>query len=381
MTQISNSKEELNNFDRSYWIAKAKVGYPYMKDKKTKNYLPKQTIFEFAPETIKNDWEIALFALTKGCEILSDISPSLTNDKQFILEVIQKNHHLVNFSSLSENLRQDKDIFLEMSLKSPHYLYRYAPMIFRQDKSLTIELANKNYYILEYLPRIFEKDIDIFKSAVVANPKAVSVLKRSMINKIISTKKDSDGIYAKDILDKDINLMRYLSKKALNDITIVGEYIKNNVRYLPLTGPKIRDNEEFMLNFAKYNISSYCSERLIDDEEFMLKLITQNTQNALSLSDRLSNDMDFSKKLVHLDAYKNLSKNMLENPHVIKELLITHPDADTIYQTPYEKRKQLMQDAVNQGKTIMEIIELECLEYSLQHNLKDNNVSMKKIKI
>jgi hypothetical protein len=72
---------------------------------------------------------------------------------------------------------------------------------------------------------------------------------------------------------------------------------------------------------------------------------------------------------------------MLDNPHVIKELLITYPDVETIYQCQYEKRKQLMQDASNQGKTIMEIIQLECLEYSLQHNLKDNNVSMKKIKI
>lgn len=170
---ISNSPEEASITDLEYWTNKAKIGFPF--EYYFKKKIPRPYIFEYAPTSIALNKNLVLFALKNHTVNFFNIHEDLKNDKSFILDFIEQSGSYVPYSCFAKQLQEDMDIFYP-SFQKDAQAFRSLSNDLKRNREFVLELAGKNGLVLQYLPLLYENDLEILKTAVEQNFDAIVFL-------------------------------------------------------------------------------------------------------------------------------------------------------------------------------------------------------------
>lgn len=108
-----------------------------------------------------------------------------------------------------------------------------------------------------------------------------------------------------DLQNIDLNYLASPEFKKINDNEkYMIKFIEYHPNWLGLVSERLRDNEEFLLNILQKNIDiggfDYISDRLKNDKEFALKVMKINCKMLLYFSEEIKNDQEFIKKAIRL---------------------------------------------------------------------------------
>jgi len=355
-----NIPEEINNLDRQYWIdkilGKFDLGNIKKKEKKSKSFksfLNREivNVFEFAPESIKNDEEIALLALDKFKTHIQFIGNDLKNNKDFILNYVKKIDY-PSFFSLPLEIKEDKDVFFAYYKKS---ISCFRELLWDSKKFYnreTIkELLQINGSLMESLPNNFKDDIELAKIAIDQNASNIKFLNKRTTEKICV-----DKAYCKQLIEDYLDAFKYISLKLRGDKNFVLPYIRQDISFIEYLPKKLRSDKEFMEPFISSFTAFNClGDELKKDEDLMLKAAKYHVGIMYRVDESLKN-MDFYIKLVNVNpnTYKFFWKEVQKDPDIIiaflsheycydKEqnkvdpVLFLHPDELEICKNEYEK--------------------------------------------
>lgn len=132
------------------------------------------TFLEYASERLKNDREVVMTAITSEAEGL--ISPweilngkallfasdELRSDREFMIEVLQKNPNALEYAT--DELKNDKDIVTEV-VESCGFALKYASDELKNDKEVVLKAVKNNGVALEFASERLRDDKEIIIEA------------------------------------------------------------------------------------------------------------------------------------------------------------------------------------------------------------------------
>lgn len=319
-----NFPEEIHNFDRNYWINKVTT----ISDDNDKS----PSVFQFAPDIIKNDREINLLGLISGKKSPYNIEPHFYSDKEFLLEYFSKAKY-PRYSIAERSFREDKELALA-AYKSYSFCIIFFPNNLRYNKDFVLKLMSINGLGLEH---ISYSDYDICLTAVKQNLNAIKYIKdKNTLKKICN---DTNLVH--DILNLDNSNLAYLSSNIRNNLNLLAPYLDNNPYLISLVGAKINNNEEYMTQFCTKNkhntlIPHYLGSKLKSNMNFLLKFTANNSSYYTNShyatilfykKNPLKSFIDFKLKILEFD-----TKAIQTNPSLYSKMsLESRANEDIIY--------------------------------------------------
>lgn len=233
------------------------------------------TELHFAPDEVKADYDINLTAALIGKEFLWNINDKFRGDKNFILALIDNNYSRHIYSSLSYELKRDKELFIKLVGRNDEFRWKIAEEIL-DDRKLVLE-AMKIKDIFTKLDGKYDLDKEIVQLHLEHDPHSFKSLKKSMKN-YFSSPKRKDVIL--NLMNKSNSENYYLYKELLpalqEDLEIIDALLSksaSNVRYLP---DSLRNDKAFNLYaIDKYGITSITDE-MRKDRDVAEKIITKD---------------------------------------------------------------------------------------------------------
>lgn len=210
----------------------------------------KPSIFEYCSQKIKDDEEMALYAVK---------------------------HYNFNIEEVSERLKKDF-VFLNKVLENGFKAINLMPYDFLNDKNEMKKLLIKNIKNVEYVSKNLLND-------------------KSFVVEVLNETKVADYYFVKNISD-ELKNDQELAKKIIS----MSPYCLKCFLYA------IRDNESLVLEAVSrwgYTIR-FASERIRNNKEIAIKAIKNDFSSFDYISDELKNDNSI------LEIYKNTLKNTLK---------------------------------------------------------------------
>lgn len=293
---------------------------------------------QHAHYTLKSNKEVVLEAVKQNTSSLQFAHYSLKEDKDIVKETTKKlNLHGLEF--ISYKFRDDKDFILKLIQENDNFVLGWASDKLRDDEDVVNAAVGKSIRNLQYasqrlqnkrLEKEGKEDLKIEvgrRIHTIAKYKAEPFSnKQEFLNELKEVKLDSkkeDDFQEKykihdsktnlnyNILDDKEIMLEYLSlfpgeftfvsDRLKDDEEIVIEAVNQYAWTFRFASERIRDNKEFILNSLKpkgyaENILCYVSERLLDDEDFIKKMIEKFPDfpnDVISLSsERLKNEFE-----------------------------------------------------------------------------------------
>lgn len=208
-------------------------------------------------------------------EIFSRTSKKLLNNRETVMKVMQKTKDSSVLDYISDFWKDDEEIFYLMAKYCRDYVIKNASNRLKKDKEFVIkyyDIAGGAAWGLDYIDKSLLSDPDVIYSAVLPHACADTVL-------------------------------QYAGQKLLEDREFLLKVIKKNyVEFKNL--PNFQDDKDFILKIlnqdfiGKFNDSvgviRYASERLKDDKDIGLVVVSGNGTYMEYLSKRLRNDKDIA---------------------------------------------------------------------------------------
>jgi hypothetical protein len=321
--------------------------------KKLIKYLTKRNSFleisfSNANENLKDDEDVVRIAVRKSIYNFEYASVRIRRNEKFILELIEINPHIIQYSILKT------DKICNKALKIDGAVLPFCSSKYQSKKDIIIDaLTNINpiYYhwknILENINDELKDDKDLINYAVTKNPKsfksASERLKKdreiventlrndsSMIEYISDSLKDDKEIVKLALSknnkqkDRSSGLLEFASERLKNDKELALFAINsdhNNFKYLT---ENLKDDKEVAFAAVKGNGLNlkYASYRLRKDFDVALTAVKNNSASFEFVLESLKNDIDFVLESIKKDPSikKYLNDSMLKHPSVRKAL-------------------------------------------------------------
>lgn len=387
--QISNYPEEINILDKEYWLNKVRIGYPF--DYYYKKRLTRPNIFEYAPEQIKKDKEIATEAILHR-EYFGNIDPIFQNDKQFILDFLALNKGYHPFISFPEKMQLDEDIF-HICFENDVSCYRWLPYEKRKERDFSLSLVKKNALVYEYLPDIYQKDIEFGQAAIEQNLESLKFIPKSITTKLLNTKD-----IVEPILKEKSSYFEYIHSKLRKDKAFVTPYLQKNSYLFRFINKNLLQDKEFLSQFThdKYSISEilYLAHNTVkEDKEFMLSCIKTSYTSYYYLPYSLRNDVQLHRSIMkhNIETYLLFPESMKRDEYVLSELLSrtelcverhTWDREKDKYQStldlmPQDILEPLLDEALQQGHDPYPYVRSIFLDRKLSQELNEGSVKRK----
>lgn len=228
-----------------------------------------------ASEELQRDKELYLLAV-ETCNRYGNLPPipaAWKSDRKFISEALQKNGSVLE--QASEELRSDREILMQVAAKNDG-AYR--------DTKLSAELKADKEFLLKllsldgrFLLRIYEGkvmpdevDMDLVRAAIAQNYSAVLVF----------------------------------SYQALHDRDFVKQLVNIHGRVLEYLAPQFRDDEELVYDaVVTYRAFEFASNRLKNDEAFLMKILDKNPSCIAYAPVKYREDRALMERLIDVHPY------------------------------------------------------------------------------
>jgi len=307
--------------------------------------------FEYADESIK-DKELALIAekqadylnmasLKKNGQGLDLVDENITDNREFVTEVIKKNP--MAYRSVSPRLKKDKELLL-LAFKSIndygiYNMLMYADDTLKSDKELVLKILKLNSDQYKFIAPELKKDNDFILSIIKKTGKGLEYAtkeQRSDKSLIIEALKlntwafsEADNSLKRDrafILDEVAkvdytNFIFSIDKSLLKDKSFVYELFKRN--FFVENSPFYSDKALILklINDTNGSVSlSYIDKNLFKDESFMLTAIKKAGQGLKYATKEQQNDKALVLKAIsheNFDDSEFVGKSLLKDREFI----------------------------------------------------------------
>jgi hypothetical protein len=272
---------------------------------------------EFMPFNIRDNENIMLYIVNKDGLLIIHGSLRIQNTKSIIIAAILSNKKVLDYGYINiNNFKNDNDIIQAAILQEPILIANFP-----DNKDLALKAISVDYSVFEFISKDLKKDKD--------------VIIHSINNGLTLEYIDNDLKYDKDILD--IALFKNI----------------NNHKYLP--------------NFLKIKILKQGYNCLIENEEFMLDIVSIDGMLIKYGSNKIKNN------------YSIIIAALINNKNVINLLDKNDTLINLIYQIEYNYEKSYLKlrdiikyiDYVSKTKNYNKLLKLLLTKYK--------NICIKKI--
>lgn len=282
MNNLSLEESEIYNF----WTKKAQEPKTYTKKQKKAD-----DFFKDAPDFIKKNKEINLYALKNHKVHLSKVEPSII-DKEFILEYIKQNKY-IQFYAFPKKFQEDQEIFFSALSKDETVFFDYKE---KKDDEFIFKCVQTNPLLISKLSNKYKTNVELAKTAVDLDPKTIQFLSKQTTEKFCNNFE-----YCKILLEKNINAFPFLSRKIRNNLNFSLPYLLKKSLLITSLSKKNLNNPDLMLKFIKFLdfflIFEAIGNDLMANEDFMLQIIKLYPSKITQIDKSLKN-VDFFIKAV-----------------------------------------------------------------------------------
>lgn len=248
-------------------------------------------------EEQKDNEEFMLKLIKKDYFNIRYASDRLKNDSNFILKTIKASDE--GFKCLafaSDELKADKEFIMKIYKKIGNYTFALASETLKCDKDFILRLLKFNYLDFAYIWYELRSDREFMLNAISENGETIEFANYELRN---------DEEFMLNAIEKNHLCFVYASDKLRNDKEFMLKAIDKNFMVIEHAKNIFRDDKDIILTALErdsYGLSlSHASDRLRDDEEFMLQVVDVNIKALKHLSDRLKNNSDFMLKAFDKD--------------------------------------------------------------------------------
>ena len=215
---------------------------------------------------------------------------NLIEDKSLAMDIVNKNGLALKY--VSKKLRNDREVVLTATIKDGSAMI-YASKELRNDREFIYEVINKNAFALIGLGE-YRFDHEIVTMALNKNGHALRYVPEELRNnrEIVLTAVNRDGCS-----------LEHASKELRNDREIVLAAIKQNGYSLKYASKELQNDREIVLEAVKQNGYSleYASEEFQNDREIVLAAVKQNGYSLEYASEEFQNDREIVLEAVKED--------------------------------------------------------------------------------
>ena len=325
------STKMINEELKQEWLEKVKV--KQRQDIWGKNgRFSVNTELHLAPDEIKEDYDINLNAALIGQEYLWNIHKKYSNDKNFILTLINYNYTRNIYDSLSYELKKDEELFLLCVKRNDHFDWSISEKIL-DNRDIILE-AMKIKNIFSKLKNKYDLDKEIIQIYLEHDPTSFSSLKKSMKNYFSSPKRKDFIIKLMNTANSNHNnIYKELPIKLQEDLEIIDILLnksKYNFEYLP---ELLRNDKGFVLYaIDKYNIVSI-DKQMKEDRDVVEKIISKNGELLMTFPHFKNDEKMIELALLTYNKLDLLSEVTLSNKDLVLKFLEANPkNCDSLFQ-------------------------------------------------
>jgi hypothetical protein len=309
-------KEMFDDDEIAMLLIKKHGNYIY---KLPKNYLHKREYVLQASKTCQNLLENAPNEFRKDKEIIKNILS--INSLDYTINTFAK-----NFKLISEELQYDEDI-LQIALKKNGEYLKYGSNKMKDDKNIVCNAISTYPEVIKCISDRLKNDYQFISHLIVKNIQVYPYL--------LEKHRDDDEI-AMTVIMKKVELLRYSSIRIRSNPSFIRLATSKSVDIFKYASNELKNDKQFIERLLLIDDNRYIipliSKNILNDEQFMLKMIEQNHKNIGYMQEGLSTNIKFAIKIIELypSLYTNFSSSVQCNTQFIL----------AIYRTMSEKEKK-----------------------------------------
>jgi hypothetical protein len=260
---------------KSTWLEKVKT----TKNEniyETYGFFTIHTDLHYAPDNIKEDWDVSMTACLEGKELLWNIHTKFRENPNFINHLIDNNYANDIYPHLGTNLKEDPVFFEKCMMRNEslnHLRHNGIPKNILEDKALILKVFPfKNFYT--QLEKTYKLDKDILSIYLLEhNPSGYKTIQKRMYN-YFSNRKD----FIKQLIEKDQDLFSHIPINLQHDLDLIHIALSKGAYNIRLMPEDLLNDKSFMTYaMEKYKCDlKYCSKELKNDYDLAKINVTED---------------------------------------------------------------------------------------------------------
>ena len=240
--------------------------------------IEKKSITEYAGENLLKDIEVVYKVLDIEPDSFCFVNNSLFENRELAIKAVSKG--CFNYQKLSNDLKNDKEI-IKIALEGKGLDAGLSTKVFWE---------NLEYHVIKYIPEPILNDT-AFCLEIIRNTKNEKDSTEYFIQ-FASDRIRNDRNINLEIVKKNWEVLEVISKEFINDKEIILEALKQNSFAIKYASSEIKNAKDFIFDFIKKSPQAlqYVSDNLKDNKEFVLEIVKINGNVLQYASERLKND-------------------------------------------------------------------------------------------
>ena len=211
---------------------------------------------------LKNNKEFMLQAIKTNSLCLEYVGYDLLKDREFM----EKINAVINVSKYTnEYMISNKEIVLQAIENKDIWCLAYVDTELRNDKEFMLQAIEKDSSCIGYSSNELLNDREFMIEVIKKNPRCINFASKSLHN---------DKEFMLQAIKIDICCIEYASEELKNDKKFILQAIEKDIRSFSLFCNKLRNDKEFMLQAIKIDFRTYAfaSEKLRNDEDLIIEV-------------------------------------------------------------------------------------------------------------
>jgi CxxC motif-containing protein len=267
-------------------------------------------IIFFAPDSIKQNDEIALEAVNQNGIALQYLSEKFKNNKHFVLTAVKQNGLALEF--VSDSLKNNREVVISAVVQSAN-AFRFVPDKFKNDRKIARVVVNQNPNLLANLSNELKNDKMLVLTAVKQDGLALMFASNELKNdrQVVLTAIKQNG-----------SALEFASASLKADKALVAFAIKQNGRALVYATDLFKADRKLVLSALKKNglVLEFVSEDLKNDRQVVLTAIKQSGCALEYASTELKHDKSLALAAIKNNwyAFEFVPNELRNNRDIIK---------------------------------------------------------------
>ena len=188
--------------------------------------------------------------------------PILRDEFNQVINLIAKGNKVI-LSRLEKCKRANKELIIRATTID-YNQFEYADFSLKDDEYFVLDLLNYQKGILQFVSQRLTEDQFFIKQAIKNRPDIVSDIDPKFLD---------DKLFARFLLDIDVNNYRFLSKRLKNDYDITLKAVSENGFLLKYASSILKEDEHIVKEAVKsYNRSIQFADELLQENEEIIQL-------------------------------------------------------------------------------------------------------------
>lgn len=261
------------------------------KDTVLKMVKTKGSDLEYASDELKNNKDIVIAAIQDDWKAFQYASDRLKNDKEVICKLFSYSGKALE--TLPEEMLDDPKIILasiDNRYFSKKHNFKFASSRLKADKTVVMKAINKSPFSFSYIADSLKSDQNFIKQIINQTPESYAI-------EYLDYNDPQYESICEKVVETNIENVTYINKKLLNNTEFIKKLInKNSYIYIYLPD-NIKNNKEIVqlvLENKKEINFYYFSDTILMDKELMAYAIIKSPDNFKNIHESLKLDYEIN---------------------------------------------------------------------------------------